>query len=314
MPESGRTPLLAAVDVGGTYIKYGVVEYDQATARAAVLWHSSIPTHASDGVDAVLERIVGLVEEIGCRNAEIQSIGLGVPGIIVPGTGIVRNPPNLPGWTNVDLSAYLREHSQNAATLPVYVENDANCGALAELWAGAGKGRRNFVYVTLGTGIGGGLVLDGRLYTGDHGEAGEIGHMMQHALCEDRNKRTAADRFGSPKLEDVVGIQGIIDRYGEEVTVREIDERAALGDARARKVLDDTGEILGWALCDVLAVLGVRTIIVGGGVSRSTIVLDAITRTLRQSPLPTQAANVQLLQAHFVDHAGLVGAALLGVA
>jgi glucokinase len=300
--------LLTSIDIGGTYVKYGAVSFNSTTSEATVLWQSKVATNAHLGLEAGLATITAVAQEALARTPDCESIGIGVPGIVDPRTRHVQHPPNLPGWLDVDLIGHLRQSPLPNPSLPIYVENDANCGAIAEWKAGAGKGLEAFVYVTLGTGIGGGLILDGRLYTGEHGEAGELGHM----LVGNRKPETGNRRTG--KLEDIVGIRGIVERYGEEVDVHVIDERAQAGEARAREVLEETGAMLGSALGDALAVLGVRTVVAGGGVSLSRIVLDAIEKELRQVPLPTLAQNVRLLGAHFQDQAGLVGAALLGVA
>ena len=300
MPHSNNERILASLDIGATYIKYGVVLYNNDTRSTAIVWNSAVNTKADSGVDELLATISTVVNDLLIRTPNVQSIGVGVPGIVDPLTRYVQNPPNIAGWGTIDLRNHICQ-SPLTASIPVYVENDANCGAIAELRAGAGKNQQDFIYVTLGTGVGSGIVLNGSLYVGAHGEAGEVGHMLS-GLHPGR------------KLEDIVGNKGIVERYGTSVTVQEIDNRAQHGEEHAIDVLTETGMLIGESLCSALAVLGMRTVIVGGGVSRSSFVVEGIRRQLNLIPIPTIRASVQLLQAQFLDHAGLVGAALLGVA
>ena len=230
-------------------------------------------------------------------------IGIGVPGVVDPYTKHVQSPPNLPGWDSVPLQSMVSE----ALGVHVVVENDANAGAIAELRAGAGKTLNNFLYVTLGTGVGGGIIIDGKLYTGPHGDAGEIGHLYIASSLDDSSP--------SFTLEHLIGRRGILERYGggDDVDVADIDVRASLGEAQAVRVMTDTGTLLGIGLCGMLAILGLRTVLVGGGISRSALILDTARATVRRRAIPTIAQNAQIIPAHFLNDAGLVGAAMLGM-
>ncbi|MBU3678990.1 MAG: ROK family protein, partial [Candidatus Kapabacteria bacterium] len=208
-----------AIDVGGTGIKYGVVD-----AAGVTVWEASVPTMADEGREAVVERICDVVHEIEERSSDIVAIGLGVPGIVDPDTKHVQAPPNLPGWDDVDLLSRLRQ----VTTKPVDLENDANAAALAEALMGAGVNEPNFLYATLGTGIGGGIILNGKLYRGPHGDAGEIGHVIMDAWAREGARDPRA--FRTAVLEDYVGNAGIVmlaRQAGHNVqTVAEItDER-----------------------------------------------------------------------------------------
>ena len=184
--------MLLGIDVGGTSIKYGAVLPD-----GTIIKQHSTPTNADEGRDAVLDRIVDAGRQL-LNSHPGTSIGIGVPGVVDPHTKHVQSPPNLPGWDRVPLQAIVSE----ALGVPVVVENDANAGAVAELRAGAGKMLRDFLYVTLGTGVGGGIVINNQLYTGPHGDAGEIGHIY---LGTDDS---------AVVLEQVIGRLGILHRYG----------------------------------------------------------------------------------------------------
>lgn len=299
-----------AIDVGGTYIKYGAAEFVVETGKLTLLWHEQVATHASDGRDAVLQLITEIATDLVQGHPTAPSLGIGVPGVVDPLTRIVQHPPNLHGWQNVDLRKHIYQRPLPNPSITVHVENDANCGAIAELHAGAGRGLSEFVYVTLGTGIGGGIVVHNKLFTGLHGEAGELGHMLVEVASKHQR-----GNIWARKLEEVVGRAGIEALYGDEhADVGEIDRRAEAGDRRAIDVLQYAGCVLGESIASALAILGIRNVILGGGLSRSNTLISTTEQTLRQIPIPTIAANLSVQRAHFVEHAGLVGAALLGVA
>jgi len=285
-----------AIDVGGTGIKYGVVSADGNT-----IWEESIPTQADQGREAVVARICEVVRGIEQRSPEIVAIGLGVPGIVDPDTKHVQSPPNLPGWDDVDLLASIRQ----VTSKPVDLENDANAAALAEALMGAGRDEPNFLYATLGTGIGGGIILNGALYRGPHGDAGEIGHIIMNAWAREgaRDPRP----FRTAVLEDHVGNAGIVQmarQAGHAVhTVAEITDE---------NVLREAGRVIGLGMCTAMAVLGLRVLIVGGGVSQAPYIIESIEQTIKLRAIPTIASHAVVLPARFGAHAGLVGAVAVG--
>lgn len=285
-----------AIDVGGTGIKYGVVD-----ANGVTVWEDSIPTLADEGRQAVVGRICDVVRRIEQRSADVAAIGLGVPGIVDPDTKHVQAPPNLPGWDDVDLLSSIR----GVTSKPIDIENDANAAALAEAHMGAGAEHPNFLYATLGTGIGGGIILNGQLYRGPHGDAGEIGHIIMDAWAAEgaRDPRP----FRTAVLEDHVGNAGIVQmarQAGHNVhSVHEITDEA---------VLREAGRVIGIGMCTAMAVLGLRVLIIGGGVSQAPFIIESITATIKHRAIPTIAANAIVLPARFGAHAGLFGAAAVG--
>ena len=285
-----------AIDIGGTGIKYGVVD-----ALGATMWEAHTPTLAQEGLRAVLDRIQNVVREILQRSPEITALGVGVPGIVDPVTKRVQAPPNLPGWDSVDLVGEIR----TVCPVPVDIENDANAAALAEAVMGAGVNEPNFLYATLGTGIGGGIILNGQLYRGPHGDAGEIGHIIMDAWEQEgaRDPRP----FRTAVLEDHVGNAGIVQMARQ--AGHQVDSVAEITD---EKVLREAGRIIGLGMCTAMAVLGVRVLIVGGGVSQAPYILETIRQTVHHRAIPTIAANAKVLAAQFGAHAGLVGAAAVG--
>ena len=283
----------AGIDVGGTGIKYGVVD-----ASGHTIWEESIPTLAEQGRPAVVERICDVVRTIEVRSPDIAAIGLGVPGIVDPDTKHVQAPPNLPGWDDVDLLSSIRQ----VTSKPVDLENDANAAALAEALMGAGVDEPNFLYATLGTGIGGGVILNGALYRGPHGDAGEIGHIIMDAWAREGARDPRA--FRTAVLEDYVGNAGIVQMArlaGSDVhSVAEITDEI---------ILREAGRVIGIGMCTAMAVLGLRVLVVGGGVSQAPYIIDTIRQTVQRRAIPTIAANAKVLPARFGSHAGLVGAA-----
>ncbi|MEW6048842.1 MAG: ROK family protein, partial [Bacillota bacterium] len=163
---------VAGVDLGGTKIAAGLVD-----EGGRVLHRVELLTRPEEGPAAVMDRMIGSVREVcraaGVRPEELQAVSVACPGPLDPVRGVVTEAPNL-HWRNVNVTAPMRE----ALGAPVYLENDANAAALGEWWAGAGRGTRSFIYVTVSTGIGGGIVIEGRIYGGAHWAAGEIGHTV----------------------------------------------------------------------------------------------------------------------------------------
>ncbi len=280
--------MLVGIDIGGTFIKYGLV-----TPGGQIIEHHQTPTEAHEGREAVVARIISIAQQLTTQ-APGRPIGIGVPGVVDPRSKTVQSPPNLPGWESVPLQQLVAD----AVGVPVTVENDANAGAIAELRAGAGKDLSDFLYITLGTGVGGGVVIGGKLYTGPHGDAGEVGHIHIHP---------------GTVLEKVIGRVGILHRYGgpDDVDVSDIASRATAGEEHARTVLEETGHLLGIGLCSAMAVLGLRTVIVGGGISRSMHILNAASQSIGEHAIPTIARNFCLLPAAFRNNAGIIGAAML---
>ena len=286
---------IGAIDIGGTSIKYGVV-----TEHGNVLWEQSTPTKAAEGRDAVVARCCDVVRIILERSPDVVAIGVGVPGVVDPVTKLVQAPPNLPGWDSVDLRGAL----QRVTLLPIDIENDANAAALGEALMGAGIDHPNFLYATLGTGIGGGVIVNHALYRGAHGDAGEIGHIIMNAWDPED-----ARPFRTGVLEEYAGIAGIV-----AMAQREGEEIENVSRIRNDAVLREAGRIIGLGLCSALAVLGMRVVVIGGGVAQAPFVIDTIRATIKHRAIPTIAASVEVLPAKYGSQAGLIGAAAVGKA
>jgi len=310
--------LAIGVDLGGTNIKAGVVNEE-----GRILEQSSVPTMAAEGPDAVISRIVRLAADLrGKIPGSLLGVGVGSPGPLDPTEGLIYTTPNMPGWENYPMKKKLEEKIR----VPVVVDNDANCAALAEYWRGAGQGAHTMILLTLGTGIGGGIVRDGRLINGEHVAAGEIGHMVIN--------------FDGPKcgcgnhgcLEAYSGTAGILRRAREDLekpgavsllrelsqgdhknlTPAMISEAAGKGDGVALGILRETGRLLGVGVVSLVNIFAPEVVILGGGVAAAGEVLfSAVREEVKRKAMPPCNERVRIVPAAMGNSAGVVGAASL---
>ena len=306
--------MYAGIDIGGTSIKYGVTNKD-----GSILFQDSIPTEPEKGSEYMISRLQKLINDISEAFPYVLSFGIGFPSVVNPTDGCVYYPPNLPGWGIVPLVQLL----QSCTTRPVSIDNDANVAALAEATLGAGKNASHFLYVTLGTGIGGGIILNHQIFTGERGGAGEIGHIIIKA--DDSKGDEASYRTGT--MEEYIGRMGLIrmaqkhaQAYPkslihtyESIDVEDISYCAEQGDSAAIACMTEAGTLLGLGLASILAILDMRIVVIGGGISKSCpLFLDTAFQTLKQRSLQTISPLVEIRKAFFSNNAGLVGAAMLG--
>lgn len=260
------------IDVGGTTIKLGLF-----TEAGQLLEKWDIPTNTADGGSAILPDIAttigGCLAKRGIARSSVLGLGLGVPGP-VDSRGVVDHCVNL-GWPVVDLPETLGK----LTGLPVAAANDANVAALGECWVGGGQGHRNMVLATLGTGIGGGIVIDGRIVYGAHGAGGEIGHMPME---KDNNetcgcgKRGCAEQYGSAtgiarmaKLALERSDKPSALRAFPEVTAKDIFAMGSAGDSLAQEILEEYYDFLARFLAAVCCVVDPEIVVLGGGVSKA---------------------------------------------
>jgi glucokinase len=311
--------LAIGVDVGGTSIKFGLVRGDGQLLRT-----ESSPTHADGGPDAVLGRIAqGITDMLKDAGDDVAAIGLGVPGVI-NNRGEIAYPPNFPGWEIVPVAERLRPLI--ATDLPLAVENDANVAAYAELFGGVDSTERDFLFITLGTGVGGCIISNGAIWRGAQGGAGEIGHItidMNGQLCNCGSRgcveaylgqrymtalaEARLQRFPESSLHDMI-------RGGSELEPKLIDEAARGGDSFARGFLAEMGTILGAALASAMNACDLHLAVVGGGLSKSgEFLLEPARHSLRARVLKSIVGDVDLRPARFGNEAGMIGAAMLGL-
>lgn len=274
-------PYAFGIDVGGTTVKCGLFATDGTMLES---WE--IPTRKENKGESILpdiaDAILGKLDEKNLDLSQVEGVGIGVPGPILPG-GIVNGCVNL-GWGVVDVEGTL---SGLLDHIPVIAGNDANVAALGEQWKGGGKGFDNVVMVTLGTGVGGGIILNGRILGGAHGAGGEIGHMTMNKEETDTcgcGKKGCLEQYASAtgivrmcrhKLEKETRPTKL--RDFEDITCKDIFDVAREGDEVARELVDVLGEMLGTALSYIAEVVDPQVFVFGGGVSRAgDILLDAV--------------------------------------
>ena len=287
------------LDLGGTNIK--VVVLDDATGTEKVVSSETVPTFAERGPAAVVARLVDIARGITESQTGIKAIGIGVPGLFDVTLGTIELFPNLPGpWRGQPV----RDPVAEDLGLPVTLINDARAFTLAEGTIGAGLGSSTLVCVTLGTGIGGGIMFDGELYTGPLGVAGEIGHqtvLPDGPLCGCGNRGCA---------EALARADAIAARAGRR-TVEEVYTGVEAGEPDCLEAVRFAAYYLGIALANAVALLGPDRIVIGGGISEAgDVALDPIRHAVRErvTLVPTDSINV--VPAALGSKAGAVGAAL----
>ena len=290
---------LLGLDLGGTNIKTAVVEEDREGLRTIA--SSTAPAHAARGPDAVVRRLVELGHDAIGRHGPVDGAGIGVPGLFDRRSGVVRLLPNLPGpWTGHPLSASVSE----GLGAPVTLVNDARAFTLAEGRMGAGRGRRPLVGVTLGTGVGGGILLDDTLHLGASGVAGEIGH--QTVLPE--GPRCGCGNRGC--VEALTQAEALA-RLAGRVTAEDAFAGARDGDERCLKAVETAAGYLGIALANVATVLGPAAIVIGGGIATvGDLLLEPVRQAVRRRAPLVPTDELEILAAALGPVAGAVGASL----
>jgi len=307
------------IDLGGTNIKGGVCD-----AAGGLLVTHEIETQAERGFEHVFARLLGLVDELlrkaGIGKADVAGIGLGTPGPLSHSRGIVYNAPNLPGWVNVPL----RERFSRATGLPVVLENDANAAAYGEYVAGAGKDVSSLVMLTLGTGIGGGIVLDGRLWRGADESAGEIGHMVLvpggrtcpcgQAGCLERyaSANAVAERLVEAiRAGNACSLTADIER-GRAVDARQVLRAADAGDALAARIWDETCYYLALGCLSLERLLSPELIVLAGGLTNAgRRLLEPVQTHFQKLRWHLMPATTRITFATLGTEAGTIGAAAL---
>jgi predicted NBD/HSP70 family sugar kinase len=310
----GRPPVLLSfdrsagavvgIDFGHSHI--GVVVGDLSHTVLAELWRDvDVDSSASHGLDIASELVEAALEEAGVERERVLGVGMGIPGPITTGNGTVGSTSILPGWVGVDAASAMRER----LGMVVRVENDANLGALAELVWGAGRGAQDFVFVSVRSGIGGALVIDGRLYRGSGGTAGELGHTLfreNGEVCRCGNRGC---------LETVAGTSAVAGAFnavrGEKIGVHELIERAHAGDSLAQRVIADAGRSIGVAVGNLCNVFNPERVIIGGDLSAAgDVLLAPVAESMTRYAIPS-AAEVDVVAGQLGPRAEVMGALAL---
>lgn len=306
------------VDVGGTNVKIALVDLSGEISYSKIF-----PTRAEMGyeytITSMKEAISTLLKETNNTKETIEGIGFGFPGQIDYKKGIVRLSPNIPGWSEVSITTEIEKEFG----IPTRVDNDVNCAALGELHFGAGVGCENIVCITVGTGIGAGIIINGKLVRGASNAAGEIGHiklsMHDGPLCG-CGDRGCLEAFASGPA--IVAMAEEYIKGGKSTKYREmaedgitphiVAEAANQGDAVAQKIFAIIGEYIGLGLASVVNVLNPEKIIIGGGVAGAgEILFNPIKETLLKRAMPISGSAVQVVPAQLGNNAGIIGASLL---
>jgi glucokinase len=294
------SPLHVGLDLGGTNIKVAVLagEGDDFEIVAT----DSAETEAAVGPDSVTENLIAAAREVG-PSGQVETFGLGVPGHFDSDTGQILLFPNLPGeWRGYPLRTRLEE----AIGHDVWMVNDARAFTLAEGILGAGRGCSTVACVTLGTGVGGGLMIDGRLHRGAFGVAGELGHQTVHPdgpLCGCGNRGC---------VEALVRADVLASNAGRS-SASAVFEGAREGDNRCLAAVAQMAEFLGIGLANVVTLFGPERIVVGGGIAEAgDLVLGPIEAAVKRRVTLVPTESIDIVPAHFGRFAGAVGAALAG--
>jgi glucokinase len=293
--KQGSNPEVIGIDLGGTAIKLGRFSQDGTCLQSL-----SVETPQPATPTAVVEVMVEAIAHLDPKQKAIAAIGVGTPGPADAAGRIARVAINLAGWRDVPLADWL----ESKTGCPTVLANDANCAGLGEAWLGAGRRFRHLILLTLGTGVGGAIILDGKLFTGHQGAAGELGLITLNPdgpMCNSGNQ-------GS--LEQYVSVQAIRRRTGKEPA--ELGVMAREGNKFALEFWESYGRDLGTGLASLIYVLTPEAIVIGGGVSASAeFFFPAALAEIERRVLPSSRAGLQLLRAELGNQAGMVGAAKL---
>jgi glucokinase len=316
-----REQFIVGIDLGGTNIAAGAMPTDGTREIAMRM----APTRADEGAAAVVERIARMVEEVmahsiaetGAERSDFLGVGIGSPGPLDRVRGVVIVTPNL-GWRDFPL----RDEVSSRVNLPASLDNDANCATLGEWWCGAAKGGRNVVGLTIGTGIGGGLILDGKLYHGASDAAGEIGH----TTIDSTGRRCKCGNYGcleayasgpaiANRAREAMEVDGssilteLVDGDMSRVTAQTVFEAAKRGDAIALEVVRDTAHFLGVGLSTLINVFNPDTVVIAGGVTQAgDLLFDPLRAEIRRRAFKPAVEACRVVPGALPLSAGVVGA------
>ncbi|MDN3514374.1 MAG: ROK family protein [Candidatus Brocadia sp.] len=301
------------IDLGGTNLKAGVVDTD-----GKILHRLSIKTHSNADPQTISNQILELIAEIiqgaHVKESDIMGIGLGSPGLVDKKGETILFSPNLPRWRNIPIKRVVSERFSK----PCVLENDANAAAWGEKWVGAGREVNSLVMLTLGTGVGGGIVLENRLWRGANNVAAEIGHMviqMDGPLCNCGNRgcvEVYASATGMVRRFKELLRSGVLSllKDCDEITAKMINEAAIRGDKASLDVIEETGRYLGIALINVMHVLNPEMIVLAGGmIGSGELLMNPIRQVTQQRAFEASYKDTKIVFSQLGNDAGIIGAA-----
>ncbi len=311
-----------AIDIGGTNIPVSLVASD-----GKILKTINKTTPKASKPEILIDVLNKSIDEIKAyfkkefAGAKISGIGLGAPGALDLKKGLIITSPNLKSWKNVAIVKMLKDISK----LPVYMDNDANLAAIAEHWLGAGKGFKNIIVLTLGTGVGGGIIINNKIYRGSHGTAGEIGHITiieKGELCACGNygcleayaSANATTKRALNKLEKTTIRSSLRNIEPEQLSAKTIYMHAKNGDKFSRDILNESGRYLGIGIANLANIFDPDAIIIGGGFSKAEefLIPAAVSEAYKRS-FKTIMDKLIISSAKLGNNAGIVGAAKLAL-
>jgi glucokinase len=312
--ESVDDAYVIGVDLGGTYIRAVL-----ADERDAFVERRRSMTLAKEGASAVLDRIAGMVIDLSSRVGQVAAVGIASPGPLNAKTGVVYSPPAFPDWRDVPLVRLMHERTG----LPCFLGNDANVAALGEFDYGAGRGFRHLIYITVSTGIGGGVIVDGKLLEGQKGAAGEVGHMVMeqdgplcgcggHGCLEALASGTAIARQAREALasgrESTIG--SLVGADG--ITAEVVAGAAKEGDALGVELIRAAGRRLGCGVINLVHVFNPQVVMIGGGVTNAgELLLEPMRETVSAGLMSVFKEDLAILLPGLGADAGLYGAVAL---
>lgn len=310
-----RISVAVGVDLGGTNVKTGLV-----SREGEILYQNKLPSRASEGPKIVISQIAASIKDClsHANKKHVEGIGIGSPGI-VDNEGMVKSPPNLANWDAVPLGPEIEKEFG----IPVMVENDANAAAIAESKFGTGRNHSDFLFVIWGTGVGGGIILNKKIYRGPSGGAGEIGHISinyEGPLCNCGSRGCVEAYVGQRYLSHRTAERL---RAGEKSVIAElvkgdlskiepfvISQAAEQGDHLASHVLAEAATLLGVAIGSVMNLMDLRVCVIGGGISAAgNGTMNTIKHSVQRHVLKPLRPDIQVIRAELGNNAGILGAA-----
>jgi glucokinase len=315
-------PLFVGLDVGGTSMKAGVVD-DTGRPLSGIALPAEAHRGQEFGLNRMCETIRAAVQQAGLPLEQISAIGVATPGLMdIPG-GVILDPMNLKPWRNVPV----RRHVQETFGLPTAFQNDANAAAYGEFWAGAGRGARSMVLFTLGTGVGGGIIVGGNIIEGEHSHGAEVGHIKiemtnprececgRYGCLEAYASATAVVKRTQEALADDGGrssLHGLM-RSGKELTSREVFTASDAGDELAGRIVEETALYLAIGAMNLMHVIDPDLIVFGGGmIAAGDGFLNRIRAHVRRLAFVVPAERTRIVYAQLGADAGFIGAAACG--
>lgn len=296
---------IIGIDVGGTNLKVAVFSSRYKMIHKEILGTQRF-ARREDLIQALVDSVERAIAHTKLKKKDVAGVGIGLPGLIDEKTGLVHFLPNIPGWKEVPLKRILEKKLR----VPVELDNDAKLMALAEYRLGSARGFTNVLCVTLGTGVGGGTILNGSFYRGRDNAAGEIGHVPIN------EKGPVCNCGGQACLEAYIGNNRIVRKaariFKRRISLEELSAKAEKKDRRATKIWAEVGEQLGVALSGAVNLLNLDVVVIGGGVANAGLILfSRVRNTILARSMKVQGKRVKIVHAALGNDAGLIGAAVL---